>query len=171
MRKNFHPPKTTITRRDMLFWVIVIAAVITITIGIIGLGYMQSSGNISATTTATTVDWTSSGPFSINKQDYTSDEKIFFVASGIGYGEKGEAVIKRPNGEEALAIPFDGSKSPTINRYFDISSLHNEKCKNCNTGTWKISFQTIGGISYPPITFKITDNVKETLEIKEEVDK
>jgi len=51
------------------------------------LVYVQSLGNISATTT-TTGDWTSSGPFSINKQDYTFDEKIFFVTSEIGYDEK-----------------------------------------------------------------------------------
>jgi len=114
-----------------LFRIIIVAAVITITIGIIGLGYVQSPGNVSATTTVTTVDWTSYGPFSINKQDYASDEKIFFVVSGIGYDEKGEAIIKRPNREEALVISFDGSKSPTINRYFDISSLQDEKCIDC----------------------------------------
>jgi hypothetical protein len=171
MKRNTSSGKTTRTYRNGLFWIIIVAAVVAITVGIVGLGYMQSSGNISVTTTATTVDWISSGPFSINKQDYTSDEKLFFVASGIGYGEKGEAVMERPNGEDALIIPFDGSKSPTINRYFDISSLHDEKCKDCNIGTWKISFQTIGGISHLPITFNVIDNSKETPEIKEEVDK
>ena len=152
-----------------MFWIIIVAAVIAITVGIIGLGYMQSSGSI--TTTTTTVDWTASGPFSINKQTFNSDEKIFFVASGIGYDQKGEAVIKRPNGEEALRIPFDGSKSPTINRYFDVSSLHDKKCNDCNLGTWKISFHTVEGFYYPPITFEVTDNVKEIPKTKEEVDK
>ena len=173
MKRNTRIGKTIKFPQNTLYWIIIIAAVVSITVGVIGLEYMQSSGNTttSITSTTTTEDWTASGPFSINKQDYTSDEKIFFVASGIGYGEKGEAVIKRPNGEEALRIPFDGSKSSTINRYFDISSLYNEKCKDCNIGTWKISFQTIEGIFYPPIIFEVTDNVKEILEIKEEVDK
>jgi len=167
MKRNTSSGKTTRVQQNTLFWIIIIAAVVAITIGIVGLGYMQSSGNI----TTTTVDWTASGPFSINKQDYTSDEKIFFVASGIGYDEKGEAVIKRPNGEEVLRIPFDGSKSHTINRYFDVSSLHDKKCEDCNLGMWKISFHTVEGIFYPPITFEVIDNAKEIPKIKEEVDK
>lgn len=171
MKRNTSSGKTTRVQQNVLFWIIIVAAVVAIIIGIGGLGYMQSSDNITTSTT-TTADWIASGPFSINKQDYTFDEKIFFVASRIGYDKKGEAVIERPNGEEALRIPFDGSKSPTINRYFDISSLHDTKCKDCNLGTWKISFHTVeGGLSYLPIIFEVTDNVKEIPKIKEEVGK
>ena len=94
MKRNANPNDVIIVRQKVLFWIIIVAAVVAISVGIVGLGHVQSSDNTSTNTT--TVDRNNSGPFSINKQDYTSDEKIFFVASGIGYGEKGDAVIKRP---------------------------------------------------------------------------
>ena len=42
MNKNSNPNKETRKQQNVLFLIIIIAAVITITVGIIGLGYMQS---------------------------------------------------------------------------------------------------------------------------------
>ncbi|MCH9658150.1 hypothetical protein K0U27_05550 [archaeon] len=165
MKRNARPDDVMVVKQKVLFWIIIVAAVVAISVGIVGLGHVQSSDNTSTNTT--TVDRNNSSPFSINKQDYTSDEKIFFVASRTGHDGKGDAVIKRPNGDEALRIPFDDSKSSTISRYFEISSLYDEKCKDCNFGTGKISFESGSGSIYTPINFKVTRENSEKEEYDE----
>ena len=164
MKRNASPCDVMRVRQKVLFWIIIVAAVVAISVVIVGLGYVQSSDNPSTNTT--TMDRNNSGPFSINKQDYTSDEKIFFVASWIGYSEKGDAVLKRSNGDEALRIPFDGSKSSTTNKYFEILSLYDKKCKGCNIGTWGISFESESGSLYTPINFKVTRENSEMEELR-----
>lgn len=163
MKRNASLSDVMRMRQKALFWIIIVAAVVAISVVMVGLGHMQSSDNPSTNTT--TVDRNYSGPFSINKQDYTSDEKIFFVASGMGYDEKGDAVIKRPPEDEALRISFDDSKSSIIDRYFEISSLYDEKCKGCNFGTWEVSFESESGSLYTPINFKVTRENSEKEEL------
>jgi hypothetical protein len=73
MKRNASPSDVTRVRQKVLLWIIVVAAVVTINVGIVNLGHVQSSGSTS--TNLIIVDRNYSGPFSINKQDYTSDEK------------------------------------------------------------------------------------------------
>jgi len=77
MKRNTNSNKTTRVQQNTLFWIIIVAVVIAITVGIISLGYMQSSGN----TTTTTMDWTASGPFSINKQDFLRGLASFIIVN------------------------------------------------------------------------------------------
>ena len=163
MKRNASPSDVMRVRQRVLFWIIMVATVVAISVVIVGLGYVQSSDNPSTNTI--TVDRNNSDPFSINKQVYTFDEKMFFVASGIGYDKKEDVVLKSPNGEDVLRMPFDGSKSSTINRYFEISSLYDEKCKDCNIETWKNSFEFGYGSLYIPINFKVIRENSEKEEL------
>ncbi len=80
MKRNANPNDVIIVRQKVLFWIIIVAAVVAISVGIVGLGHVQSSDNTSTNTT--TVDRNNSGLFSINKQDYLLMKKYSLLPVG-----------------------------------------------------------------------------------------
>ena len=123
----------------------------------------------------TEIQWVSSGPFSIEKDQYMLGEKIFLTVNYIPKDVKGEAIFFRPTPtpdlqkvkefegvpEELIrskvayiTIPFDGSAKENWNRYFEPK--FNEFKGICSTnelvGEWILVF---AGTYYEPIYFEV----------------
>ena len=123
----------------------------------------------------TEIQWVSSGPFSIEKDQYMLGEKIFLTVNYIPKDVKGEAIFFRPTPtpdlqkvkefegvpEELIrskvayiTIPFDGSAKENWNRYFE--PRFNEWKGICSTddltGEWILVFS---GTDYEPIYFEV----------------
>ena len=124
--------------------VIVIAIIITIT----GLAFMPSTNNES------TNDWNSSGPFSIDKQQYRLGENIFLITTALQPHEKGEIQFIRPSGDIYRTIPFDGQMRTDFNQYF--TPFPSAALKVCSSddlvGNWFVKFE---GTNYKSIDFEI----------------
>ena len=126
-----------------------IIAVVIIIIVIVGF-----SMSVSDTETTKTNEWISSGPFSIDKQQYLLGENIFLRVVDIQINEKGEIQFIRPSGDIYRTIPFDGSLRSEFNQYF--TPFPSSALKVCSSddlvGTWTVKFQ---GTNYKPITFEM----------------
>ena len=141
----------------------IIAAIIAIIV-IVGFSISDSDTKMD--------EWISSGPFSINKQQYLLGENIFFIAEGIQPHEKGEIQFTRPSGDIYRTIgdiyrtiPFDGSQRSTFNQYF--TPFLSPALKVCTSddlvGLWTIKFQ---GTNYKSITFEMKNEYLEGEEWK-----
>ena len=53
--------------------------------------------------------WVTSGPFSINKNQYKLGENIFMVVSGLKPTDVGEINVVDPKGDTYSKIPFNGT--------------------------------------------------------------
>ena len=125
----------------------------------------------------TEIQWISSGPFSIEKDQYMLGEKIFLTVNYIPKDVKGEALFLRPtttpNLEEFenvqgisndmiktktkyLGIQFDGSYKENFNRYFEPRlNLFKSICSVDDLiGEWVVVFS---GTEYKPIYFTIVN--------------
>ena len=123
--------------------VAVIAAII-----IAGFASMPSTDN------ENTRDWVSSGPFSIDKQQYLLGENIFLITTALQPNEKGEIQFVRPSGDTYKTIPFDGQMRADFKQYF--TPFPSAALKVCSSddlvGNWFVKFE---GTNYEPIEFEI----------------
>ena len=137
--------------------IIAIVIIIIVTVGF--------SMPVSDTETRKTNEWISSGPFSIDKQEYLLGENIFLQVDNIQMHEKGEIQFIRASGDIYRTIPFDGSKSSEFNQYF--TPFPSRSLKVCSSddlvGTWTVKFQ---GTNYKPITFEMKNEYLEGEEWK-----
>lgn len=109
----------------------------------------------------------SSGPFSVDSSSYKVGDKITLKATGIPPQLLGEAVFIQPNGNIHHTLPIDGSKKPSINHYFKLLPHTTKNCIPYNyIGTWEISFRTLQGEIYNPISFEVTDDRAGTEDIE-----
>jgi hypothetical protein len=148
---------------------IIIPIIIVIVIGIaIGISSDQE------TIEEEEIQWITSGPFQIEKNQYYLGEKIFINVNNIPNDVNGEMIFLRPTntpvpGElelegisndliktktKYLGIEFDGEKKGNFNRYFE-PKMHpyNGPCSiDGLIGEWVIVFS---GTEYESISFKI----------------
>ena len=110
-------------------------------------------------------EWISSGPFSIDKQQYLLGENIFLIATALQTTEKGEIQFIRTSGDIYRSIPFDGSLRSDFNQYF--TPFPSSTLKICTSddlvGEWTVKFQ---GTDYKPIMFEIINEYLEGEEYK-----
>jgi len=130
---------------------VVTGGVIAVVIIIVIVGFSML---VSETETVKTNEWISSGPFSIDKQEYLLGENIFLRVADIQMHEKGEIQFIRTSGDTYRTITFDGSIRSEFNQYF--TPFPSSALKVCSSddlvGTWTIKFQ---GTNYKPITFEM----------------
>ena len=103
-------------------------------------------------------EWQTSGPFQIDRKQYSIGEKIFLNIGGIGVEEKGQIAFMRPVNDTFYSVyftvPFDGKIKQEFNYYVEPKIL---KSKNtCSVddiiGKWAIVFR---GTQYANINFEI----------------
>lgn len=106
--------------------------------------------------------WQSSGPFKIDRDEYILGEKIFLIAEGIKYDEKGEIIINRPVNSTHVKlwnkIPFDGSIKSSFNVYFEpkLSEMIKICEKSDLVGEWIMEFSNS---RYSPMYFSIINQI------------
>ncbi len=113
--------------------------------------------------------WQTSGPFQIDKEEYSLSELVLIrigVQNELKPNEKGQIVFLQPsNGTHQtvyITIPFDGSESITFNQYFKPAlSMQRGICSKADLlGNWTVFFQDTDGKSlYENIKFEIVDRV------------
>ena len=117
------------------------------------------------TTTEDTKNWNSSGPFSIDKQQYLLGENIFLITTALQPNEKGEIQFIRPSGDIYRTIPFDGHVRTDFNQYF--TPFPSAALKVCSSndlvGDWFVKFE---GTNYESIKFEIKNEYLEGEEYK-----
>ena len=117
------------------------------------------------TNNETTKNWISSGPFSIDKQQYLLGENIFLIASSLQTHEKGEIQFIRPSGDIYRTIPFDGQMRSDFNQYF--TPFPSSALKVCSSdklvGKWFVKFE---GTNYESIEFEIVNEYLKGEEYK-----
>ncbi len=107
-------------------------------------------------------EWSTSGPFQIDRSKYAIGEKIFLVIGGLNANEKGQVAFMRPLNDTHysvyLTIPFDGQKKDVFNYYLDpqISKARGICSVDDIVGKWAVVFR---GTDYQNLYFEITDNV------------
>ncbi|PBO84739.1 MAG: hypothetical protein COA77_07820 [Thaumarchaeota archaeon] len=103
-------------------------------------------------------EWRASGPFQIDRSEYAIGEKIFIRMGGLQIGEKGDIAVMRPLNDTHtkfyLSIPFDETKNPTFNQYFEPAISKNRGICSVDDldGTWFLVFR---GTEYLNLEFKI----------------
>ncbi len=103
-------------------------------------------------------DWTTSGPFQIDKSQYLLGENIFIRITNLAQNEKGQIAFLRPMNETHYSvyatIPFDGAEKNSFNQYFtpDLSRALKICTVDDLIGTWKIVFQKT---NYENLSFEI----------------
>ena len=103
-------------------------------------------------------EWQTSGPFQIDRSEYAIGEKIFIRVGGLEIGEKGDIAVMRPLNDTHtrfyLSIPFDESKIPSFNQYFEpqVSKFRGICSIDDLDGTWFLVFR---GTEYSNLEFKI----------------
>ncbi len=109
--------------------------------------------------------WISSGPFSIDKQQYLLGENIFLGVTALQISDKGEIQFIRPSGDIYRTIPFDSSMRSDFNQYF--TPYPSSALKVCTSddlvGPWTVKF---AGTEHDPITFEITNEFLKGEEYK-----
>lgn len=112
-----------------------------------------------------TKNWISSGPFSIDKQQYLLGENIFLITTALQPNEKGEIQFVRPSGDIYRTIPFDGQMRTDFNQYF--TPFPSAALKVCSSddlvGDWFVKFE---GTNYESIKFEIINDYLEGEEYK-----
>jgi hypothetical protein len=98
--------------------------------------------------------WVTSGPFSINKNQYELGENIFMVVSDLKPTDVGEIDFVAPNGYTYNAIPFNGTMKSSFKQFFTPNTQG--RLGLCNAaslvGHWNILFK---GVLYKSIPFEI----------------
>lgn len=96
----------------------------------------------------------SSGPFSINKEQYRLGDYVFMVVNGLKPTDAGKMVVFDPNGGIFTQMPFNGTDKSEFNYMFKPNTVKAEKlCTPQDlVGNWTIVFQ---GTSYKPIKFEV----------------
>jgi hypothetical protein len=127
---------------------IIIAAIVSVAV----YSYYQQEETISRQW-----KWVSSGPFSINKNQYKLGENIFMIISGLKPTEVGEIDIVDPKGDTFSNIPFNGTMKSSFKQFFKPDT--ERKLALCNAtdlvGHWNIVFK---GVSYKSIPFEIVND-------------
>ena len=110
-------------------------------------------------------NWNSSGPFSIDKQQYLLGENIFLITTALQPNEKGEVQFIRPSGDIYRTIPFDGQMRTDFNQYF--TPFPSAALKVCSSddlvGNWFVKFE---GTNYESIEFEIKNEYLQGEEYK-----
>ena len=106
--------------------------------------------------------WQSSGPFKIDREKYLLGEKIFVIADGLKFNDKGEIILYRPLNSTHMIIwdkfPFDGSIKSSFNIYFE-PKLSDTKmiCEKSDLiGDWIMEFSNV---RYSEMYFSIIDQI------------
>lgn len=103
-------------------------------------------------------EWQTSGPFQIDRKEYSIGEKVFILIGGIKSSEKGQIVFLRPlnatHSTVYMTIPFDGSVKNEFNYYMEpkISKIKHICSYDELIGNWTIVFR---GTQYPPVHFEL----------------
>ena len=106
--------------------------------------------------------WPSSGPFKIDRDEYIMGEKIFLIADGLDFSDKGKIVFYRPLNETHYKFwkefSFDGMQKTAFNIYFEPKlSKEQEICsKDDLIGKWIIDFENT---NYNDLRFSIIDKI------------
>ena len=114
-------------------------------------------------------EWQSSGPFEIDRSKYAIGEKIFIVADGLEFDEKGQIDIMRPgNATHQLvwdSVPFDGAKKSKFNFYFEPGLEEYDVFCSVDDliGKWSLVFR---GTNYSNLDFEIDERVVPGAHIK-----
>ena len=139
----------------------IIIGIFVIIIGII----VAAFASMHSTNNENIEDWISSGPFSIDKQQYLLGENIFLIATALQPNEKGEIQFIRPSGDTYRTIPFDGEIRTDFNQYF--TPFPSAALKVCSSddlvGDWFVKFE---GTNYKPIEFEIKNEYLKGEEYK-----
>jgi hypothetical protein len=107
-------------------------------------------------------EWITSGPFQIDRSDYAIGEKIFIKIGGLGFDEKGQVIVWKPQNEKNkspyLTIPFDGAKKSGFNYYIEpqLSKTRGLCSIDDIMGEWTLVFR---GTNYPNLNFEIIERV------------
>lgn len=98
--------------------------------------------------------WVSSGPFSINKNQYVLGENVFMIVSGLKPTDVGEIDVVTPKGDTYSKIPFNGTMKSSFKQFFKPNTLAGLGLCNATdlVGHWNIIFR---GVSYKSIPFEI----------------
>ena len=98
--------------------------------------------------------WVTSGPFSINKNQYKLGENIFMIVSGLQPTEVGEIDIVDPKGDTYSKIPFNGTMKTSFKQFFKPQTQRSLALCNATqlVGNWNIVFK---GVPYKSIPFEI----------------
>ncbi|WP_133120987.1 hypothetical protein [Candidatus Nitrosotalea bavarica] len=98
--------------------------------------------------------WITSGPFSINKNQYKLGEHIFIVVSDLKPTDVGEIDIVDPKGDTYSKIPFNGTIKSSFKQFFEPNTERNLSLCNATSlvGHWNIIFD---GVPYKSIPFEI----------------
>ena len=172
MRKVFRYFRKSIFVNSKIAIPIVIGVIIVIIIGIVGIIGIT---NQEITENEIENPWITSGPFSIEKQEYYLGEKIFINGRNIPIGVEGEIIFLRPTTTDNiktiedlegisedliskktkyLGIVFNGNNKQNFNKYFEprFSEWQGICSTNDLTGEWVMLFY---GTQYKEIHFKI----------------
>ena len=98
--------------------------------------------------------WVTSGPFSINKNQYRLGENIFMVVSDLKPTDVGEIDIVDPKGDTYNKIPFNGTMKSSFKQFFEPNTQYRLGLCNATSlvGHWNIFFR---GVPYKSIPFEI----------------
>jgi hypothetical protein len=105
-----------------------------------------------------------SGPFTLDKNEYFVGEKIFITVRDLKQNDKGEMIFFRPlNGTSwtnYTTMSFDGSAKDKVNLYFEPQLSEMKKICSVNdlAGNWKVK---LIGTEYPEMNFKIINQTAE----------
>ena len=101
--------------------------------------------------------WVTSGPFSINKNQYKLGENIFMVVSGLQPTETGEIDVVDPKGDTFTKIPFNGTMKANFKQFFKPNTQRSLALCNATdlVGQWNIVFK---GVPYKSIPFEIVND-------------
>ena len=101
--------------------------------------------------------WVTSGPFSINKNQYKLGENIFMIVSGLKPTDVGEIEVVTPKGATFSTIPFNGTLKSSFKQFFKPDT--ERRLALCNAtdlvGHWNIIFR---GTAYKSIPFEIVND-------------
>ena len=103
-------------------------------------------------------EWQASGPFQIDRSQYSLGEKIFMRIGGLQFQEKGQVAVMRPLNDTHysvyLTVPFDGAKKEQFNYYLDpqLSKARGLCSVDDVLGKWALVFR---GTDYPNLNFEI----------------
>ena len=99
-----------------------------------------------------------SGPFTIDKDQYNLGEKIFITVNNLKEEDKGELVFFRPLNNTSwtnyITMEFNGKNKTEFNLYFEpaLSELRKICSTNDLAGIWIVK---IVGTEYSDITFEM----------------
>jgi hypothetical protein len=98
--------------------------------------------------------WVTSGPFSINKNQYKLGENIFLIVSDLKPTDVGEINFVAPNGYTYITIPFNGTMKSSFKQFFTPNTQ--SRLGLCNAaslvGHWNVLFKDV---PYKSIPFEI----------------